>query len=56
MSYAGQIDIDLNCHRFTSTLFRSEETTKKKLVTDQYFHTQIVFRNKAKISWFTMMK
>ena len=50
MSYVLQVDIDQNCHRFTSTLFRYEETTKKrKLVTEQYFHTQIVFRNKAKI-------
>ena len=50
MSYVEQIDIDQNLHNFVSTLFRYNDTTKKKLVTHQYFHTEIVFRNKAKIS------
>ena len=57
MSNAEQIDIDQNFQEITSTLFRYEDTTKKKnLVSNQYFHTQIEFRNKAKISKFTMMK
>ena len=49
MSYVEQIDIDQSFHNFASTLFRYKDTAKKnKLVTHQYFHTQIVFRNKAK--------
>ena len=48
--YVEQESIDQNFHNFTSTLFVYEESTKKKLVSNQYFHTQIVFRNKAKIS------
>ena len=51
MSYVEQIDIDQNFHNFASTLLRYEDSTKtKRLVSNQYFHTQIVFRNKAKIS------
>ena len=50
MSNAEQIDIDQNFPDCTSTLFRYEDTTKKKILSNQYFHTQIEFRNKAKIS------
>ena len=45
-----QIDINQKFHNFASTLFRYEDTAKKKLVSNQYFHTQIEFRNKAEIS------
>ena len=31
MSYAEQIDINQNVHNFVSTLFRHEDTAKKKL-------------------------
>ena len=44
ISYVEQIDINQNFHNFASTLFRYEDTSKKKFVTDQYFHTQIEFR------------
>ena len=50
-SDAEQEDLVQNFPNLTSTLLRYEAITeKKRLDINQYFHTQFVFINKAKMS------
>ena len=43
MAYGEKVDLYQNLLNLTSTLFRSNESSEKKIVANQYFHTQIVF-------------